>query len=336
VIKYIVKRLLFFLPMVWGLSTVVFFLVRLLGNPAALIAGSLANAQTLATINARLGRDQPLGIQYIHFLQGLLHGNLGTSWVTGNPVLVDLTQRFPATFELISAGLLLTVIIGVPVGLLVALRPGRWYDRVIFIYGLFAGALPDFWVGLLLIFFFYVRAHLFPGPIGQLDLNIVPSHTITGMVVIDSLLTTNWPALRSSILHLVLPVITLVFVYTGPVIKMTRSIMEETLHSDYMDYAKVCGFSRRKMTMYALRNALPPVTTVVGFIYVYLFGGAVLVETVFAWGGIGQYSVQAITNIDFEALQGFVIVTAIISLAFYLVLDIIYTLLDPRIHYDEK
>jgi peptide/nickel transport system permease protein len=315
-----------------GISAITFLLVRLLpGNPAYVIAGPAASPTSIKAIEKQLGLDQPIPLQYLIYLKNVLHGDLGTSWYTSSPVSSDLLQRFPATLELITCALILSLIIGIPLGILSALGRNRGVlDKGTFVYGLFAGALPDFWLGLILIFFLYFKLHWFPAPVGQIDGSITLTR-VTGMDAVDSLLTANWTAFNSSILHLVLPVLTLTFVYMAPIVKMARSTMEDALTSDYVTHATASGLSPRVVMWYALKNSLPPVVTIIGVIYGFLLGGAVLVETVFSWGGLGQYAVQSIENADFSAIQGFVLVAATFTLFVYMLVDIAYFIVDPRI-----
>jgi peptide/nickel transport system permease protein len=183
-----------------------------------------------------------------------------------------------------------------------------------------------------LIFILYYKLRLFPAPLGQLDLDVTTPHTITGMYLIDSLLTANWLAFSSSLRHLILPEMTLVAVYMGLVVRMTATTMQNALHADYTRTARAAGLSPRRVAWKALRNALPPVLTVLGISYSYLLGGAVLVETVFAWGGIGQYAVQSVTNSDYLAIEGFVLTAAVFTIIVYLLVDIAHFLLDPRVN----
>lgn len=331
-IKYIFKRLLFIFPQLLGISFVAFMLVRLLpGNPANIIAGGFATEETIQRIEQKMGFDKPLLTQYIIYLENVSKGDFGTSWYTSNPVVVDFSQRIPATLELVTLSLFIALIIGIPLGILASGKKKNASNKLVFFYSLLSGSLPDFWVGLILIYFLYYVLNILPAPIGRIALNIPPPTTITGMYTIDSLLTGNWQALSSSVKHLIMPVMTLVFVNMAAIIKMTRSSMEDVLESDYIYYLRSNGSNNFTIMKRALRNALPPIITIVAILYGYLISGAVLVESVFGWGGLGQYAVQSIKNSDFAPIQAFVLVTAVLTLVIYLVVDLLYFILDPRI-----
>jgi ABC-type dipeptide/oligopeptide/nickel transport system permease component len=335
-IIYIGKRLLYLIPQLLGISFVTFVLVRMLpGNPARMMAGPMASEEGIRLIETKMGLHEPIPVQFLMYIKRVVNGDLGTSWYTSNPVSVDLYARFPATLELISIVMFLIVVIMIPVGVITVLpKQGflkKIVDRIVTVYGLLAGALPDFWLGLIFIFLFYSVLNIVPVPSGRLDIWVMAPRSITGMYLIDSLLTLNTEAFVSSLKHLMLPVITLVFVYGSPILKMTRSTMAHVLNSQFIEYAKACGLSNLTIMRYALVNSLPPVVTLVGVIYGFLLGGAVLVENLFGWGGVGQYAVQSIVNQDFAAMQGFVLVAAVFTLAIYLVIDLIYFFLDPRI-----
>jgi peptide/nickel transport system permease protein len=328
---FIGRRLLFLIPQLIGISLVSFFLVRLLpGNPAYAIAGQLATQDQIEAIERRMALDQPLPAQYFAYVGEVLHGDFGVSWRTSNPVMVDIKQRLPATIQLITIALVVIALLGILFGVLVAVNPGGVASRVMFLYGLLAGAMPDFWLGLLLIFLFYYKLNWAPPPVGQFGLEVIPPPPVTGMSLVDSLLAHDGDAFWSAAKHLVLPELTLILIYIGGVVRMTSTAMSEMLDSGFIHYAKANGLPNGIIVRYALRNSLPPVVTVLGIIYGFLLGGAVLVETVFAWGGIGQYAVQSIVNSDYLAIQGFVLVAAVFTLVVYLVIDIVYFFLDPR------
>ena len=194
-----------------------------------------------------------------------------------------------------------------------------------------AGAFPDFWFALIAIFFFFFQLGLLPGPIGRIGLLVSPPETISGLYTLDALLTGNWSALASASSHLFLPVFTLVFIYMPLVLKNARSAMEDMLGSEFVVYARAAGLPRLMQWRYALRNAMPPIITVTGILTWFLLGGAVLVETVFAWGGLGQYAVQSVVNSDYAALQGVVLLSAVFTMVVFLLVDLAYFVVDPRI-----
>jgi ABC-type dipeptide/oligopeptide/nickel transport system permease component len=332
---YIGRRLLYLVPQALGISIVTFVIVRLLpGNPAIAIAGPRATTGMIQQIQHEMGLDRPLWTQYGIYLGNILRGDFGRSWVTSNAVTTDLAHRVPATLELITIALFLSVVIGIPLGMLAASKrrggPLRYLTNT---YGALAGAVPDFWLGLILIFVFYVQLHWAPSPVGRLDLEVLPPEEVTGLLTVDSLLEGNWEALRSALSHLALPVITLVFIYMAPIVKMTRSSMEEVLRSSHVEYGEALGLPPNRVMLRALRNAAPPVVTIFGVLYGYLLGGAVLVESVFSWGGVGQYAVQSIVNADFSAIEAFVLIAAAFTLVVYLLVDLVYFALDPRLRH---
>lgn len=330
--RYAGRRLAFLPVQLVIVSMIVFFLVRLLpGDPSYLLAGPFATVERVDEVRRRLGLDQPVWVQYVQYLRSVLRGELGTSWITSQPVLRDIAQRLPATLELILAAMVLSVVIGIPLGVLTAVRRTGIVDRAVFAYGMLAGALPDFWLALIMIFVFFFKLGWVPGPIGQLDLAVSIPPRITGMYAVDALLTGDWAAFRSALAHLILPVTTLTAIYMPLVMKNTRSTMEEMLNSEFVAYARAAGLPRAVQLRYALRSSMPSVVTIVGILFWFLLGGAVLVETVFAWGGVGQYAVQSVVNSDYAPLQAFVLVTAVFTSVVFLLVDLAYFLLDPRI-----
>ncbi len=326
------KRVLFVIPQLFAVSVIVFFLIRLLpGDPSYMLAGPYATPQRVAEVRRSLGLDQPILAQYVRYLRRIGVGDFGTSWRTSQPVLADIGQRLPATLELVVGAVLLSVVIGVPVGVAVAAKRGGALERGLFFYGMLAGSLPDFWVGLLLILVFFFFLGWAPAPVGQLGFDFSTPEPITGAYLVDALLTGDWPVFGSALGHLVLPLATLVLVYMPLVLKTARSSMEEMLDSGFVLQARANGLSRRMQLRYALRNALPPIVTVVGIEFWFLLGGAVLVETIFAWGGLGQYAVESVVNSDYAPLQAIVLITAVFTTLVFLAVDILYYLIDPRI-----
>ena len=331
---YVLRRCLALLPQLLAISVVTFVLARMLpGDPVSLILGPMATQESLNTLRSEMHLDQPYYIQYYYYLRSLLHGDLGRSWSTSDSVLDDLLARVPATLELITYSLVLALVVGISIGIATSFRQGGWVDRVTRLYGLLAGALPDFWLGLLLIFFFYYKLRIFPAPLGRLDPYLTPPTFITGMYTIDSILTGNWECLVSAVTHLALPVLTLAFASAGSIMRMTRSTMMGILDGDFIRHGRLSGLPERTLVRYAVRNSLPPVVTLIAIIYGFLLGGAVLIENVFGWGGLGQYAVQALSASDYAAIQGFVLVAATFTLILYLVVDLLYFAIDPRLSY---
>jgi ABC-type dipeptide/oligopeptide/nickel transport system permease component len=295
-----------------------------------MMLGPTASQQSLAALRDKMGLSKPLWQQFAYYIGDVLHGNLGTSWQTTRPVTEDLLQRFPATLELVTFGLLLAIAIGFPLGVAAARLQSGPVRKFADYYGLLAGAMPDFWLALVLIYIFYTQLGWIAAPLGRIDLAVVPPKTITGSLVVDSLFTLNIDALFSSFGHLVLPVLTLGIINAGPILKMTQTMVARALSSEFVQYAEICGLPRRVVLRQAVRAALPAIVTIISVLYGFLIGGAVLVEIVFSWGGAGQYAVQGVLNADVNPVLGFVVFSAVLSLVVYLVVDLIYYALDPR------
>jgi ABC-type dipeptide/oligopeptide/nickel transport system permease component len=337
--RYILRRLLIAIVQLAGISVVVFFLMRALpADPVGHLVGFNASPQAVAHVKHLLYLDKPVLGQLSVYLgldrsagPGLLQGNLGTSWNSGSPVAEEIRTYLPITLELITYSFLVAVLVAVPVGTIAALRPRGPLSRVAFVYSLFAGAQPEFWWGLTFIFLFYVKLHVAPAPLGILSPLSQAPRTVTGMVTIDSLLSGDLPAFVEALSHLVLPVLTLAFVLSGPIIKMVRQNVLKTLQADYMMYARSCGLAQYRIAAYTLKNSLAPCLTLVGILYGYMLGGAVLVEQVFSLGGLGQYAVHSVLAFDFPAIQGVVLVTTTGSLLILLSIDVIHAVIDPRI-----
>jgi peptide/nickel transport system permease protein len=333
---YIGRRLALLVPQLFLISIVTFVLIRMLpGDPARLQLGPLAPQAGVDALRRELKLDQSLPVQYWAYLDRLLHGDFGRSWVNQSNVATDLGQRIPATLELIVYGLVVVLVFLVPLAVVTATRGGGILTRVLkkitFGYGLLAGALPDFWLGLLLIFIFFTKLHWAPGPEGRIGIADLPPPRVTGAYTIDALVAGQWATFASAARHLILPVITLAFVYGAPIFKMTRSTMASALRSEYTAYAEGFGLSRWRILWYALRNAAPPAIVIIGVVSGYLLGGAVLIETVFDLNGIGQYAVQAITTNDYAPIQAFVLVAAVFTMFVYLVVDLVHFGVDPRV-----
>jgi len=338
--RYILRRLVIAVVQLAVISVAVFFLMRALpSDPVGHLVGFNASPEAIAHVRHMLNLDQPvltqlaiyLGLDSANHGPGLLQGNLGGSWNSGAPVLEEIRIYLPVTLELISYSFLLAVLVAVPVGLIGALRPRGVLSRGVFLYSLFAGAQPEFWWGLTFIFFFYVKWQIAPAPLGILSPLSPAPPTITGMVTIDSLLTGNLAAFVEAAHHLMLPVFTLAFVLSGPIIKMVRQNVEKALQSDYIMYARASGLPQRRIASYTLKNSLAPCLTLIGILYAYMLGGAVLVEQVFSLGGLGQYAVHSVLSFDYPAIQGIVLITTTGSLLILLAIDVVHSVIDPRV-----
>jgi ABC-type dipeptide/oligopeptide/nickel transport system permease component len=330
-VRYIGRRLLFVFPQLFGIILVSFFLVKLIpGDPVVMMLGPVASRDSIEALRESMGFNKPLPEQFIAYFGNVLQGDFGKSWQTTRPVVEDLLTRFPATLELVTLGLILAMAIGIPLGVVSARRQSGVVRKATDYYGLIAGAIPDFWLALVFVFVFYTLFGLVPAPLGRLDLSIMPPTTWTGSYIIDSLLTGNMQALRSTLGHLILPVATLGLINAGPILKVTQSTVERVLSSDFIRYAEMSGLPPRTVMFQAIRNALPSMITIISVLYGFLIGGAVLVEIVFSWGGAGQYAVQGVLNSDINPVLGFVVFSAVLCLIIYLIVDILYFMLDPR------
>lgn len=335
-VRYVARRFLIALPQMLLISLVTFVLIRMLpGDPARLELGPLASQDAIDRRRSALRLDESMPVQFVAYLKRVLQGDFGASWVNGSQVREDLAQRVPATLELIGLGLIVVLVVFIPLAIATSIRGGglvvRALKKVAYGYGMIAGALPDFWLGLLLIYVFFTRLGLAPGPTGRLEIGLPPPDRVTGLYTVDSVLVGDWSTAWSALARLILPVITLAFVYGGPIFKMTQSKMAEALRSDYTYYAEALGLSRARILLYAFRNAAPSVIVISGVISGYLLGGAVLIETVFNLNGVGQYAVQAVTTADYAPIQAFVLVAAIFTMLVYLVVDLFYFVSDPRV-----
>jgi peptide/nickel transport system permease protein len=331
--KWLLYRFLRTVLVLWGAITLIFFIFRIVpGNPARIVAGDQATPQELASISQAMGLDKPLYYQYLLYFWQLLHGNLGFSWHTDQPVINDLEVRFPATVELAVTAILITIAVAIPFGVYSATRKGGVVDQVGRAISTLGIGMPLFWLGLLLSYFFYFKLHIFPAPIGQLGIDLNPPKTVTGFYVIDSLLTFNWTDLNSSLQLLILPGITLAVGSIAILLRMTRTAMLEVMESDYILTARSKGLSESAVIWkHAFRNALLSITTIVGLLFAYLLGGAVVVEYIFSWPGIGKYVVDSVAAVDYAPVEGFVVVAALTFSIVNFAVDIVYAFLDPRI-----
>jgi len=331
-LRLLVQRALWALPVALGVVTITFFTARLFGgDPTELYAPPEATDELRAQIREKLGLGDPLLVQYLRYLGEIARFDFGVSFTTNQSVGQDLTERLPATLELGLIGLGLGILIGVPLGVVAAVSRERLPDFLVRGVTLAGMALPQFWIGLVLIWVFFVILGWLPGPVGRLPIGVPLPEPITGFLLVDLALLGDWEKWRLALLQLVLPAGTLAFAMLAPIARVTRSSMVEALQSDYIRTAVAMGFGRRILWFrYALRNALLPVVTLVGVLAGYVFGGAVLLESIFGWPGLGQYALQAIESSDFAALQGFVIYAALLYVGTFLLVDMLYILIDPR------
>jgi ABC-type dipeptide/oligopeptide/nickel transport system permease component len=331
--RQILKRLATAMPSVIGVIVITFLLTRALpGDPAAFFAGPAATAEAVEEVRRQLGLDQPLPVQFVHYIGALVRGDLGTSLTTGQKVLDEITTRLPASAELTLVGLGLSLLVAVPLGVLAATRPGSVVDHACRMISTAGVSLPVFFTGLLLIYVFYYLLGWAPAPMGRLDIFSLPPPHITGFYLIDSLIAGDIETFRAAAAQLVLPALTLGIFALAPIARMTRASMLAVLASDFVRTARASGLSRRTIIVtYAFRNAMLPVVTTLGMVFSFLLGANVLVEKVFAWPGIGSYAVEALIAGDYAPIQGFVLTMAILYVALNLAIDLLYGVIDPRV-----
>tara|TARA_B100000029_G_scaffold500542_1_gene572447 strand:+ start:579 stop:1598 length:1020 start_codon:yes stop_codon:yes gene_type:complete len=328
----IFRRLVFMIPILFGVVTLTFILTRLAGgDPAYLIAGPFATEDVVENLRSQLGTDQPIATQYWSYLGDLVRGDLGTSLYSNRPVASELWDRTPATLELVFISIFFAFLIGNASGAIAARNRGGRVDKV-FRYSSFSAlSLPDFWLGLVLIYLIFFRLGIAPPPMGQVAPGRTKPELITGAAVLDSLITFNWAAIKSSLNQIWLPLLTMVPIFSAPISRLSRSANIQSLNSDWYTFGKACGLPKKTLKKYALRASLPPVITFTGILFSVLLGSAVLVETVFSWGGVAQYAVSSIRVNDFPAIQGFIVMSGVFSVVCFLVVDIAYAVIDPRV-----
>ncbi len=320
------------LPSVVGVVIVTFLLTRVLpGDPAVYFAGPVASKEAIEQIRHQLGLDQPLWMQFGHYVSDLAHGNLGVSLNTGQPVLTEIASRLPASAELTLAGLLIAMAVAVPLGVLAALKQDSWIDHLCRVVTTAGVSLPVFFTGLLGVYVFYYLLGWAPAPLGRLDSFLSEPPRYTGFFLIDALLAGDSEVFFGALKQLVLPAATLGVFALAPIARITRAAMLSALSSEFTRTARAAGLSGRTVVFtYAFRNALLPLLTTIGMVFSFLLGANVLVEKVFAWPGIGSYAVEALIASDFAPVQGFVLTMAILYILLNLVIDLLYGVVDPR------
>lgn len=332
--KYVLKRLLMLVPVLLGISIVVFLVIHLIpGDPVTVMLGEKASPERAELLRKELGLYDPLYVQYFRFLQRALMGDLGRSIRSNDSVLTEIMARFPATVELTFTSLLLATVLGVILGIIAAVKQYSLWDNLGMIIAIFGVSIPVFWLGLMLIILFSVELKWLPAT-GRLSVGMALSR-ITGLNILDSLLTLNLKALTDTLKHLMMPSIALGTIQMAVIARMTRSSMLEVVRQDYIRTARAKGLSERVVIYkHALKNALIPVITVIGLTVGRLLGGAVLTETIFAWPGIGKLAVDSIYSRDYPLVQGVVLLIATGFVFVNLIVDVFYAFLDPRIRYD--
>ncbi|PWJ53153.1 peptide/nickel transport system permease protein [Quadrisphaera granulorum] len=330
-LRFVVRRLLLLVPVLAGLVVLLFAWLRALpGDPARALLGQRATPASIAQVNAAYGFDQPLPVQFVTYVGRLLRGDLGSSSASGEPVLDAFLSRFPATIELSIAALLFAVVLGIPLGYAAAQRAGGLLDTIMVGGSLLGVTIPVFFLAYLLKIVFSQWLPLLPTS-GRQDPRIDATH-VTGFYVLDGILTREWDASWDAIVHLVLPGIALGTIPLAIIVRITRASVLEVLGEDHVRTARAKGLPRALISRrHVLRNALLPVVTTIGLQTGLLFSGAVLTESVFAFNGIGSYLFQAISQLDYAVLQGFILFIALTYALVNLVVDILYGVIDPRV-----
>jgi peptide/nickel transport system permease protein len=328
----ILKRMMMAVPSLIGVVIVTFLLTRALpGDPAAYFAGPAATTEAIQQIRVKLGLDKPLYIQFVRYVEDLAHGDLGNSLTTGQPVGQEIKTRLPASAELTLLGLIVSVLIAVPLGILAATRPNSLIDHTCRVIATAGVSLPVFFTGLILIYVFYYHLGWAPPPLGRLDIFYSPPPHVTGFYLIDSLIAGDGELFVAALKQLILPALTLAIFSLAPIARMTRASMLAVLSSDFVRTARASGLAPFTVVITsAFRNAMLPVITTLGMVFSFLLGANVLVEKVFAWPGIGSFAVEALIASDFAPLQGFVLTMAVMYVALNLLIDILYGVIDPR------
>jgi peptide/nickel transport system permease protein len=333
-IQHIIRRLVLMVPMLIGVTLLLFIVTHLIpADPLSVILTekSMEDPNAVAAATAKWGLDKPLPEQYLIYVKNLLQGDLGTSFKTKNPVVNDLKTFLPATIELAICSFIFAILLGLPLGIISAVRSGKLVDHFTRVFSLLGASMPPFWSGLIVLFVFYYLLKIAPGP-GRIDSHLRSPDTITGLFTVDSALTGNWPAFNSSFSHLILPSIILGWFTLALISRITRSSIMEVMSTDYIRTARAKGASERRVIIgHALRNGLIPLVTLMGLAFAGLMSGAIMTETIFAWPGIGRYAVEAAYNLDYPAISGVTLLIAVIYMFVNLFIDILYSVIDPRI-----
>ncbi|MCP4166399.1 MAG: ABC transporter permease [Chloroflexi bacterium] len=337
VFAYATRRLILLVFMLLAVSIITFTLSRIVpGDPARLMAGMNAKAEQVENMRERLGLDRPLPEQYLRYMGDLVRGDLGISLLNSRPVSENLRHFFPATLELAGVAFILAVLIGVPLGVISAVKRNTWLDHTSRLAALVGLGFPTFWLGIVLILIFFFYLDWLPG--GQrVDIAVNLNRKappITNLILVDALITGDWALMQSGIKHLILPAITLAIAPMARFTRFTRGVMLEEMSKGYVNTARSKGLHNRTVIMrHVMRNAFIPTVTIMGLAIGFMLSGSVLVETIFNWPGIGQYAYDAVFNLDYPAILGTTLLVTVVFMMVNLAVDILYVFLDPRIEY---
>jgi peptide/nickel transport system permease protein len=330
----IIRRVLIMIPMLIGVTLLAFIVTHMVpSDPIVLLVSEKAmnNPEIVKAAIEKWGLDRSLPEQYFYYLGNLLQGDLGVSFKTRRPVADDLVEYFPATIELGFSAMLFALVFGLPLGIAAAINQGKWIDHLTRFISMFGASMPPFWSGLMALYLLWYRIPIMASP-GRLDTHLALPPRVTGLILVDSLLSKDWIAFTNGLHHLILPSIILGWFTLAIIARVTRASLLEVLQMDYIRTARAKGLRERRMIMvHALRNAFIPTLTVLGLAFAWLMAGAIMTETIFAWPGIGRYAVEAASNLDYPAVLGTTLLFAVIFMFSNLVVDILYCVLDPRI-----
>ena len=332
-LRFVVRRLILLVPILLGLSLLIFGWIRALpGSPAEALLSEHSTPQAVQQIRHQYGLDQPLYVQYGHYLDTLVHFNLGVSITTQRTITYEIRHRFPATVELALAAMVFSIVVGIPVGFLAAKRYGSLFDQASLVGSLIGISIPIFFLGLILKWIFAVKLGWLPS-IGREDVLAVRPHP-TNLYILDAIINGDPDGLWDAIKHLILPALALGSIPLAIVVRITRAAVLDVQNEDYVRTAQAKGLPPRIVDRrHVLRNALLPVSTIVGLQTGLLLSGAVLTETIFAWPGIGSWLKEAIFNRDYPVLQGGILFVAIVFVIVNLIVDVSYAIINPRIRY---
>ena len=331
-LRFIARRLIGLIFVLFGVSLFTFAIAQLVPvDPAASALGANAREDQIQAYRRELGLDRPAPEQYARYVARVLQGDLGKSIRTRRPVADDLRDFFPATLELSLAALVVALALGIPLGIIAALRRNHWLDAVARLISLIGGSMPIFYVGLLGLGLFYRQLRWLPGQ-GRIDSTLKPPVEITGLFTVDALLNGNWSLFQNTLWHLLLPAVTLGYFSTAVLLRITRSSMLEALAQDYVRTARAKGLAEQMVVLrHVFKNALPPVLTTIGITFGSLLSGAVLTETVFGWPGMGRMTVAAVGQSDYPMVLGAGMFFAVLTIIGNLLSDIFYGIVDPRV-----
>lgn len=336
-LQYITRRLVTLIITLVGIMVVTFFISLVVPlDPLASIAGPQAPQETVERLRKLYGFDQPIYVQFGRYVKRLSQGDMGTSFQTGRPVLEDILQYFPATIELATVSLILSIIIGIPLGIFSAVYRNSPVDHFSRVLSLIGVSMPVFWLGLVLLLVFYFKLGWFPEP-GRLDIMLIEPERVTGLLLIDSLIAMDWEVFWDALKHMVLPATVLGLYGLAGIARIVRSSMLDVLSQEYIKTARIKGLNEfLVLTRHALRNALVPAVTVIGLTYGGLLEGSVLTETIFSWPGLGRYLASAFLTLDLNAVVGGTMLVALTFCLVNLLVDLVYAFLNPKITLTES